>query len=327
MYRLSVVGVLVFALSIASPLGGNRAMSIDLGWIANPSDFYGSVDYLRLRPRQGGLDFAISDSDNDNNIEGPINRLNYDSESAVRARLGLALTSEWDLSFGYTRLRTDASASVDAPAGGQLWITQSNPASFNNSATNASAEIALDYDLYDLQAGYWFRPSKTVFINLFGGPRGAVIHQSSEVAYTGGTVTETRTQTQKTELEGFGVRLGGEVQWQLASMINVFASSSATMIVGNFDIEYVESEPAIATGNVATSSNFYDSVSNFEAAAGISLGTDRISLQAGYELSNWLNIDRRLLFTGSPSISRGQLTSTAEDMLLDGLFLRLALAY
>jgi hypothetical protein len=129
----------------------------------------------------------------------------------------------------------------------------------------AQAEADLDYQVFDIQAGYWFPPNEIASVRVFAGPRGANIEQSLDLVYSG--------------------------------------------------------------GNVATRVDSTEAVPVLDVAVGINLTAGKLSLQTGYELSNWFNVDQRLNFTGAATIMRGSLTPSVQDLLVDGLFVRLAYNY
>ena len=290
------------------------------------TQFLGSIDYLYWKARRGGLDFGILDPNNDNNIEGPVEALSLESASGVRANIGARIACNWDLGFTYTSFQTDDRRSLEAGTG-QLWLTRTNPGSFNNFATTAEAEAELDYQVFDIQAGYWFHPNDIASVRVFAGPRGADIEQAFDLTYSGGNVTGTRIQQQSTRLTGFGLRAGGEAHWRLGSALSLFGSAAGSVLVGELELEYLEQEAALSSGNVATRVDSFETVPVLDVAAGINLTFGKLSFQTGYELSNWFNVDQRLNFTGSSTIMRGSLTPSAQDLLVDGLFVRMAYNY
>jgi hypothetical protein len=141
------------------------------------SHWLGSIDYLHWKPRRRGLDFAIADPNTDNNVQGPIESLELESRSGLRLGLSYLLGSGWDTGFRYTFFESEDARVLAEPAGGQLWITQANPASFNNHADAVTAEADLDFDLYDWEVGYWLKPARNVRVRGFGGFRYAAIDQ------------------------------------------------------------------------------------------------------------------------------------------------------
>ena len=287
--------------------------------------FYGGIEYLFLKPRTSGLDFAIADPNTDDNIQGPIELLELDAKSGVRASFGRATASGWDFGFTYTSFESNAAKSVDAPTGGQLWLTRTNPASFNNAATAADANADLDYQVLDCHAARWVHPNDCTAIRLFGGPRAAWIDQAMEVEYTGGTVGGTRTQSQTTKMDGFGARFGGEGHWWMNDCVSFFGSAAGSVLVGDFEIRHIELEPGLSTGNVDTTTNYYDAVTGIDVAFGMQVTGRRLSLQTGYELTSWLNLDQRVNYVGTSTVALGNQAMTSRDLVLDGLFVRFIL--
>ena len=222
--------ILVFAITVVTCVLPATSRALDWADTLGASNddcshrLTGSVDYLYWKARRNGMDFAISDPDTDDNIEGTMEALELESTGGVRASLGFWAACDWDLTLTYTHFDSDDHLSLDAIPGGQLWMTRSNPASFNNDAAAATADATLDYDLLDLGAGYWIRPSEMISIRVFGGPRGVWTRQEMNIEYSGGTVAGSRTQTQRTEMNGFGLRAGSQVHWHLGKALSLFGS-------------------------------------------------------------------------------------------------------
>lgn len=289
---------------------------------------FASADLLYWWPRRTGLDFAISDPNTDNDIEGPVQALEMGADSGVRASLGYVTGSQWDFVFTYTFFESNAQRSVTEPAGGRLWLTRTNPASGNNHADSATAAAGLSYDVFDLAAGRWFYPNRSTALRLFGGVRGATIDDQLTVNYQGGTVVGTRVQELHTQLDAIGLRAGGEGHWFLHDRFSLFCRTSASVLAGDYSLRYVENEAAFAgAGDVNISYQFYDVVPVLDVAAGLNLEMGRVALQVGYEAAAWFNFPQRTNFTGADAINRGNLTNTSTDLGLDGLFARVILVH
>jgi hypothetical protein len=283
-----------------------------------------AADVLLIRPKRAGLDFGISDPDTDNNVQGPIESLALGSNAGVRGAIGYRTFSGWDAVFTYTHFDTDADRSVLAPEGGRIWMTRTAPASFNNNAAAAFATADLDYNVFDLEAGYVILPAESLPIRLFGGFRAAAIEQNFGVQYEGGTVVGERIQQQSTQVDAYGLRAGAETHWRLGRGWSVFGRAAGSVLVGDFSILYTENETGFGgQGNVDVNYHYSDILPMLDAAAGVSWQTGRLTWQAGYELTAVLNLDKAVNFTGAETINRGQMTNVGRDLALEGLFARL----
>lgn len=283
-----------------------------------------AADVLFIRPRRAGLDFAISDPNTDNNVEGPVESLELDSGIGVRGAIGYRTTSGWDAIFTYTHLDTDTERTVVEPENGFLWLTRTAPASYNNQADLAHAVADLNYDVFDLEAGYTVWPAASLPIRLFGGFRAAAIEQNFGVRYVGGTISGERIQQQSTQVDGYGLRGGAETQWLLGGGWSVFGRAAGSVLVGQFSILHTEDESGYAgQGNVDVTYRYHDVLPMLDAAAGVSWQSGRLTWQAGYELTAVLNLDQPVNFTGAETVSRGQMVNVGNDLVLEGLFARL----
>jgi hypothetical protein len=283
-----------------------------------------AADVLWIRPRRTGLDFAISDPNTDNNVEGPVESLELDSGVGVRGAIGYRTASGWDAIFTYTHLDTDTERTVVEPENGVLWLTRTAPASSNNHADLAQAVADLNYDVFDLEAGYTVWPAASLPIRLFGGFRAAAIEQNFGVRYVAGTVTGERVQHQSTQVDGYGLRGGAETQWLLGRGWSVFGRAAGSVLVGEFSILHTEDESGFpGAGNVDVTYRYHDVLPMLDAAAGLSWQSGRLTWQVGYELTAVLNLDHPVNFAGAETINRGQIVNVANDLVLEGLFARL----
>lgn len=287
---------------------------------------FGSVDYLFLKARRSGLDFAIADPNTDNNIEGPVQALELESASGFRSSIGYLTSDGWTVGFTYMHFGAEDQSIVAEPAGGRLWLTRSNPASFNNDADAANARAQLGLDVFDLEAGYWFYPCCATSVRLFGGVRGAVMEHDFLVDYTGGSVTGTRSQEHRVEMDGAGLRFGAEGHWHVRPCVSLFGRTAASVLVGDFSETYTEMEP-IATGNVDITYKYFDIVPVLDLAAGLEWERGPLAIQLGYEISTWLNVDKKVNFTGAETINRGQFTDVNNSLGLEGWFARAIFTY
>lgn len=306
---------------------GHSAATAGKAWDGCPCNRPGLIlaaDVLVIRPRRTGLDFAISDPNTDNNVEGPVDALELDSRAGVRAAIGYRTANNWDVIFTYTHFDTDTERTVLEPEGGFLWLTRTAPASFNNHADLAEATADLNYDLFDLEAGYAMLAVESLPIRLFGGFRAATIEQNFGVRYVGGTIIGERVQHQNTQVDGYGLRAGAETHWQLGRGWSLFGRAAGSVLVGQFSILYTEDESGFGgQGNVDVTYRYYDVLPMLDAAAGVSWQTGRLTWQAGYELTAALNLDKPVNFSGAETINRGQMANVGNDLVLEGFFARM----
>ena len=286
-----------------------------------------SVDYLNWTARRSGWDLAVRDADTDNNIEGPIESLEFDNSSGFRSSISYLLGTGWDVGFSYTFYETDQQRNLAAGDGGQLWLTRANPGSFNNSANEVFAEADIDLDLFDLEAGYWLQPCRNLRLRGFGGVRLASLNQSFQASYRGGTVTSSgRQYRQQTDLNASGLRAGSEANWQLPNGLVFSGLLASSVLVGDFESGYAESEPDFTSaGNVQLTDDYVDMLPVLDVRLGVAKRWGRLTLETGYEASVWFSADRRYGFSGAETINRGAMTNVPHDLGFDGFYLRMML--
>jgi hypothetical protein len=286
-----------------------------------------SIDYLNWTARRTGWDLAVRDADTDNNIEGPIESLQFENSSGLRTSISYLLGNGWDFGFSYTMFETDRDKSVAATDAGQLWLTRANPGSFNNSAAEVAAAADVDLDLFDLESGYWLQPSRNLRLRGFGGVRMASLDQSFQASYRGGTISAAgRHYRQRTDLTASGLRAGSEANWVLPNGFTLSGLLAGSVLIGNFESTYSENEPDFTSaGNVALSDEYTDVVPVLDLRIGAAKRWGRLTLETGYEASVWFNADRRYGFSGAETINRGAMANVPHDLGFDGFYLRLML--
>ena len=171
-----------------------------------------SAEYLRWKPRRRGLDFVISDPDDQfitNTVEGSVESLELQSNGGLRTAIGYLTASGWDIAFRYTNFQSSDSRSVQEPAGGSLWAIRATPDGFdNNQADSASADANLNMDVFDLEVGRWLDPNDSTSLRLFMGLRSALIDQDFSIGYFGGNIGNYPVR-QSVLMDSIGLRIGG----------------------------------------------------------------------------------------------------------------------
>ena len=84
----------------------------------------------------------------------------------------------------YTYLHDDQTAGLVAPAGGQLFATQTHPGTVEF-AGRAFADAGISYNVYDLEIGRTTAVSQHMTVRPFGGLRFADINQNFTTVYDG----------------------------------------------------------------------------------------------------------------------------------------------
>lgn len=297
------------------------------GWFA-------SADFLHWKPRQRGMDFAILDPDG-GSISGSIESLELESQPGIRVNVGRLFKSGWDVSVTYTNFHSEDSKALAASNG--VFPTVIHPlvpwaaAGVATTVDAASARAVLDMDDFNVEAGYWFFPYNAISVRLFGGFRGATVGQNFAATYTNTTVPEVSQLLHNVQMDGLGIRLGGETHWYVSDNISLFGRAAGSVLVGDFHTSHLNTFGPASITNVTD--DYYQTVPIIEMAAGVSWQRKQLTVQAGYELATWFNMGDRLAFNGTRSAggllpgNLGLTSVASNDLGLDGFFFRLIRGY
>lgn len=283
-----------------------------------------SVDFLYWEPRQRGTDFAITTDDSALSVgRGSVLSLEMDHSPGVRANLGYRTCSGWELGVIYTHFGAGGTTSAAVPDCGNMWATRSHP-SRNEEAATAEASGHINYNVFDLEARYPLVDACSIGVQIFGGLRWAQIDEAFQVDYDG--VDFDRAQYRDDwRMNGFGVRLGGETQWRWNASWSLFGNAAGSVLGGRFRTHLLETDAQGADTIVDVQDDYDQGMAVLEAAAGIAWTHGPLQMRAGYELHNWFNLADRSMFPDAEH--EGLFTPLSNDVLLDGLFVRLGYTY
>lgn len=299
----------------ADDLGDDCDACCDLvhpGW-------YLSAEYLAWELRGRGFDYAIpTDGTADYVGSGDVQNLEFDRDSGYRMALGYITKTGWEVAARYTYFNTNSSASAVAPVDGNLWATRSHPAE-NEEAQTADASGGLELKLYDFEFGRWIEVNRFTALRVVGGLRWLESDQQFQVLYDGndfdnGLVRQTKTDS------GLGVRFGAEMHWSLAWGFSPFVRGVGTVLSSRSNTTAFESDNSGAAVLVNIADNYYDAVTNLDAAIGLAWNRGHWHASGGYEVSQWMNFGNRTTFDDQ---HLGSYTPTSPDLLLEGFFARL----
>lgn len=286
--------------------------------------FYGTAEYLLLRPRRGAFDFAIVDPNRDLIPGGTLESLNYEQRSAVRAGLGYRFKdSAWAAGFTYTFLRSGADRSVDAPAGGLIYPTLTRPGLVDN-AGFAQATASLEYNVFDAEVSRFVRVDDRLNLRLYGGARFVTIRQDFESVYDLRDANLARVAT-KSNVDGFGPLMGGEATLAVYKGFHLYGKTSAAVLSSRLVNPIRETNNDGRTQFAAVDYRTRRVVPML--ASGIGGGWQRrgVSVRVGYEVTNLFNAIDQIRFTND--LAEGKLTTRQADLSLEGLFVQFAVQY
>ncbi len=285
-----------------------------------------SAEYLSWKPRRRGLDFAISDPDDQfltNTLEGKVESLELESNGGLRTTIGYLTASGWDVAFTYTNFHSSDSRFVREPAGGSLWATRVLPDGFeNNQADSAAAAASLNMDVFDLEMGRWLDPSDSTSVRFFMGIRSAIIDQDFSVDYAGGNIGNYPVR-QSVGMQSVGLRVGGSAHWYLSDYLSIFGGGSGSVLVGDFGTVYEEDNGQ----QVSVTDDYFQSVPAIDVATGLNLDFHSLTVQVGYEFSTWFNVSERVNFNDERGIigefNPSVFSNGSNDLGIDGFFVKL----
>jgi hypothetical protein len=299
---------------VSTPTSETRPQQIEL-----------SAEVLFLTPRTSNLmDFAILDPGTALAVSGEVARVNYDDADALR--IGLTYRPEntaWEITAKHAFLNSDGQQSAVRPSTGSLFSTFTHPFQ-NDSADTAEARARLNYQVTDLELAYNLDVSRSLGVRLFSGLRFSDVKQRMNVAFNGRDFNQAIARTNQ-EFNGFGPRLGAQIDLKLATDLKLFGRGAGSLLVGDRSTFYEE-----------TDNNGTDLVARFSPAArkqvvpGVefALGLSwqpkigqysHLNFSIGYEYQHLFNVANSIRFVDSAS--PGVFSESQNDLSLQGLFL------
>lgn len=286
--------------------------------------FSGTAEYLLMRPRRGLFDFAIRDPNRNLVPEGSLESLNYQLRSGVRAGLAYRVPqSAWDFAAGYTYFRTNADRTVFAPAGGTLYATLTRPG-LNDEATVARGSASLEYNVFDAVVGRRFALDERATVRAFAGLSWATIRQRFGADYDGGDANRGRVTTQS-DFNGFGPVAGFEGQFAVTEHWHLYARGVGGLLTGSVHNPIRETNNAGLTtyADLGFRTRKVVPMTALTLAGGWQSG--RVTVRAGYEITNWFGLIDQPRLTGE--LSEGKVVTRSADLSLEGFFAHFGLAF
>jgi hypothetical protein len=282
-----------------------------------------SVDFLNWQSSVDDLEYAVSDTDTDTDIEGSMIEMDLDSEPAYRLKIGYRNDNNVDLTFGLTNFSESWSEFATAPVGGQLWAIRGHPADVDpafGTATAASASFDIDYSVIDLELGYTLSPSEALDLRLFGGLRLADIDSALNIVYAAPVA---RTVMESNDISAFGLRVGAEGNYSLGSGFGLMTSLAASAMIAEIDTTRRGAGVVVDVNWSRNSDGVLIPV--LESRVGVSwsrdFGSMAIRLTAGYEAESWLNAYRQYRFVDDWEHAKG--VESKSDLGFHGPFFSL----
>jgi hypothetical protein len=290
----------------------------------NEGGFSGMAEYLLMRPRRGLFDYAIRDPNQNLVPEGSLASANYQLRSGVRAGIEYRVPeSAWDFQTMYWYFRSNANSQAFAPAGGTLYATLTRPG-LNDEVTSARASADLQYNVWDAVMGRRFKLDEHTTIRPFAGLGWAIIRQEFTADYDGKDANQGRVTTHS-NFNGFGPLAGIEGQFFLGEHWHLYARGVGGLFTGTVRNPITETNNAGLTTYADLSFSTRKVVPVASLAIGGGWTSGRVSIMAGYEITNWFGLIDQTRLTGE--LSEGKVVTRSADLSLEGLYVRFGLTY
>jgi len=286
--------------------------------------WFTSADFLLLRPRRGAFDFAIPSTAGGLVTNGPVQSLNYELRTGVRAELGYRLGhSHWEVLAGYTYFRTSAFDAITAGPGQVLLPTLTRPG-LTDTVSFAAADANLVYNVYDALVARRFIVGEHVALRMIGGMRFANIQQSFNAYYDGIDARQAQVRAES-QFQGFGPVVGGEAVWAGWNGLHLYGRVNGGLLTGNSENPLLEGN---ANGRALFANTRYDiqKVVPF-TTVGVGGGWQyrTFTFRAGYEITHWFGLIDQPRFTDD--VGRGRFVPTPANLSLEGLFVQMAVQF
>ena len=301
----------------------------DIG-LSCPRDFYFNAAFLLMQAREGGLEYAVKQS----NVAGVVTNSNAfplqsgdiqgyttgshstDWNYGVRLDAGFYLNHDaWDLNAAWTyfRINNDKGLIVNGGVMLPFWLDPGIQVLGNVNAQDnftSSARWTANLNTIDLRLGKPYHISRYVIFNPHFGVRFGHIAQDYMVR-NGGSWNYPETVTNvdmiaKNNFWGIGARAGLDTEWHVGAGWFLFGKAAAALLYSHFDVaQSVTIHNAI---RYQIKHDFYTVTPNTEIHLGVcwsyrfSKNRYLLMLKGAYEFHAWFDQNRmRRFFDTAPS--------------------------
>lgn len=286
--------------------------------------FFAQFDYLLMRPRADGRDFAVLGRSGGLATDGPLATLRDRLGNGFRAELGYRLPGGGlDASFAYTHLRAWGNGTLGAEPGQVLFPTLTRPG-LTDTARSAVAASDLDYNVYDALGGKRWALDDHVAVRGFAGVRFADIRQDFRVRYDD-LDARLADVCYGSRFRGAGPTVGAEAVYAWPRGFHLYARGSGGLLSGLDEERRRETNDDGRTLYADTPLSLRKVVPTLSLGVGGGFQYRSLSLRAGYEVTHWFGITDRVRFASD--VSQGALSTRPGNLSLDGLFLQLGLTF
>ena len=285
--------------------------------------WFTGAEFLLMRPRNSDLDYVIRNSGAGLSTTGPIESLKYGQGTGLRAEVGRRYgEGRWETAFAYTYFNGGGNSTIFA-GGGELLPTLTRPG-LTDRALTASANVDLDYQLFDMLVARRVMVDDHFAVRWIGGFRFTDIRQVLNAYYDGADARKAAVAS-RSRFQGFGPIVGGEAVVAVCNGFHFYSRATAGLISGRSVNRLVETNDSGAT----TYTNVNYDVRKVVPMGSIAIGGGwqyrTISIRAGYEVTHWQGLFERPRFTDD--VGQGKVNTRPANLTLEGLFLQVGLSF
>lgn len=318
-------------------------------WNFCDADFYVSADWLYWKARRCDLDVAVFGGTENLNIrsrvvpnQGNVVCIDHKYQSGVRVAAGLEWCSGWGFGVDYVYFNPcDRARAATTGTDNIITIARSPGVTAVGFPQAVAADFNLKLNQVDLVFTHKHGCNPCRDVHTFFGTRLAWIQDSLKTTYNGinnlaGTETYRFLLNEKTDLNAYGLIVGGQVFQDLWCSVGVYAKAGLGVLYGSYDQHSVT---AFETNS--TSANFvgYDLkddcrclISTVDLAFGLGVQGCEFccatwTFIVGYEFHNWLSYRDYLRPLLDSTDTFDVFVRNKSDLGFDGLFVRLGVEF
>lgn len=293
-------------------------------FIPHHGGWYAEGEFLLARPRNTDLDFVIRDADAGLATNGPIGINKYGQGTGLRAEVGYRWGSgKWETAFAYTYVNSGGDTRFDAGPGGQLLPTITRPG-LTDTATTATANVDLDYQVFDILVGRRVLVDEHFGVRFLGGVRFADLRQVQNVFYGGGDARTAQVNTRSRFL-GAGPLVGAESVLVGPMGFHLYTRATAGLLTGTSKNSLLERNDSDATTYINTAYDVRKVVPMGTVAIGAGWQYRTIAIRGGYEIAHWHGVFERPRFVDD--VSAGKVVTRPSNLSLEGFFFQMSFGF
>lgn len=282
--------------------------------------FSSSIEYLLVRVRRTGNDYAIVDPNNNFAPDGRIRDAGFpDSDGALRTSIGFRpRNSEWELVFTYMYLNTNDNSASTAPPGGVVHATLTRPGIVDRVGL-AVANAGVNMNVFDFETARTFRVDDGFSFRLGMGTRFANMDNTLLASYFGGDANGAVTRT-RNSFDAVGLTAGLQGDWIFGYGLRFFGRARGSVLMADFCNHTTETNDFGLTTNANVRESYLMTVPVLELASGLAWEYRNIRIALGYEIQNWFNVINSPTFVDD--FAEGKIGRRQSDLGIEGFFVQ-----